>query len=109
MRSYNLLHKTTGDIRQDVEDHLRTLNAREIRWSPRLQVYRDTIEYWLQVVKLRKHVKTNWKALKQLAHRLQIYKGYHVGLKYAGLKLQEAYQNYNKERKNAPAWRDEHD
>ena len=108
MRSYELLHKTTSDIRRDVEDHLRTLNAGEIPWSPRLQVYRDTIEYWLRVVNLRKHVNTSRKALKRLARRLHIYKGYHVGLEYAGLKLQQAYQTYYEARKNAPAWRAEH-
>ena len=77
-------------------------------WSPRLQVYRDTIEYWLRVVKLRKHVDISRKALKRLARRLHIYKGYNIGREYAGLKLQEAYQTYYKERKNAAASRDEH-
>ena len=108
VRVYELLHKTTSDIRRDVEAHLRTLNAGEVPWSPRIQVFRDTIEYWLRVVKLRKNVNTSRKALKRLARRLHIYKGYHVGLEYAGLKLQEAYQNYYAARKNAPAWRDEH-
>jgi len=108
VRCYKLLHKTTSDIRRDVEAHLRTLNAGEIPWSPRLQVYCDTIEYWLHVVKLRKNVNTSRKAFKRLARRLHLYKGYHVDLEYAGLKLQEAYQTYYEARKNAPAWRDEH-
>ena len=42
------------------------------------------------------------------ARRLHIYEGYHVGLEYASLKLQEAYQTYYEARNNAPAWRDEH-
>ena len=40
--------------------------------------------------------------------RLHTYKGCHVGIKLAGLKLQEAYQTYYKELEKAPAWRDEH-
>ena len=64
--------------------------------------------HWLRVAKLRKHVNTSRKALKQLARHLPIYEGYHVSLEYAGLKLQEAYQTYYKERKNAPVCRDEH-
>ena len=96
VRCYELLHKTTSDIRRDVEGHLRTLNAGEIPWSPILQVYRNTIEYWLRVVKLH----TSRKALKRLARRLHIYKEYHAGLEYAGLKLQEHYQTYYKARKN---------
>ena len=63
VRSYELLHKTTSDIRRDVAAHLRTLNAGEIPWSPRMQVYRDTIEYWIRVVRLRKNVNTSRKAL----------------------------------------------
>jgi len=39
VRCYELLHKTTSDIRRDVEAHLRTLNAGEIPWSPRLLKY----------------------------------------------------------------------
>ena len=58
---YDLLHKKTSDIRRDVEDYLRTLNAGAIPWSPRLQVYRDNIEYWLRVVKLQKKVNTSRK------------------------------------------------
>ena len=82
------------------------MNAGAIPWLSRLQVYPDIIEYWLRVVKLRKHVNTSQKALKRLACRLHIYKGHHVGLEYAGLKLQEVYQTDYKEQKNAPAWRD---
>ena len=89
---YEDVHKTTSKIRTDVASHLRTLHAGGVASSPKMQVYRDKIEYWKRIVKLRKGVYTSRQGLKRLSRRLHIYKGYHVDLEYAELALQNAFQ-----------------
>ena len=108
LQAYNKLHKTTTDIRNDVEAKLRTLNNGQVPWSPRLQRYRNIINYWTCIVKLRKSVNTSRSQLKRLAQRLGIYKGFHVTLEYAELKLSESRDSYYKMKPRAEQWRIEH-
>ena len=108
LQAYNKLHKTTTDIRNDVEAKLRTLNNGQVPWLPRLQRYRNIINYWTRIVKLRKSVNTSRSQLKRLAQQLGIYKGFHVTLEYAELKLSESRDAYYEMKPRAEQWRIEH-
>jgi hypothetical protein len=44
--AYNQLHTMTNAIRLDVESGLRKIWRGGKPWSPKLQIYRDTIELW---------------------------------------------------------------
>ena len=82
-KSYSDIHKTTTDIRLDVEKHLRKLRTGAVPYSPRLQRYRDTISCWERIVKLKKSVNTSRNQLKRLAKKLHIFTGFHVTLVFA--------------------------
>ena len=107
--SYHSLHETTTAIRQEVERHLRTLFAGNIPWSPRLQPYRDRIDFWRRMVRLRRGVNTSRITLNRLAQRLHLHSGFHDDLPTAIARLQEAYRLYRTEaRPFASQWRLEH-
>ena len=93
---------------RDVENHLRTLFAGGVPWSPRLQRLRDSIDYWTRVVRLRKGVNTSRIKLKRLAKKIGNWSGPPVDLVTAVDKLKEAYSEYYTNRKNAVLWRNEH-
>jgi hypothetical protein len=106
--AYNQLHTMTNAIRLDVESGLRKIRRGGKPWSPKLQIYRDTIELWGRAVKLKLGVKTSRTELKRFAIRLHIYEWAHVDLATAQARYQEAKRAYNKEKANAANWRDDH-
>ena len=73
-----------------------------------LQTYRDTIDFWTRIIKLRKGVKTSPTVLKDLTKRLQIYSGFYADLPSAQLQLKLAYIAYGAAKMRALDWRDEH-
>ena len=108
-KAYNNLHKTTTNIRLDVEKHLRILRMGGIPYSPRLQLYRDTISYLDRIVKLQESVSTSRNQLKRLTKKLHLFTGFHVTLEFAQEQVKAAYQDYHKHAKPfAIAWRDHH-
>jgi hypothetical protein len=106
--AYNQLHTMTNAIRLDVESGLRKIRRGGKPWSPKLQIYHDTIELWDRAVKLKLGVKTSCTELKRFAIRLHIYEWAHVDLATAQVRYQEAKRAYNKEKANAANWRDDH-
>jgi len=52
-------------------------------------------------------VNTSRQGLKRLSKKLHIFKGYHIDLEYAELKLQDAFQEYYKVKPNSNEWREE--
>eukprot|EP00536_Pseudo-nitzschia_multiseries_P011037 jgi/Psemu1/27664/gm1.27664_g len=89
--TYEVLHKTSASLWFSVEQHLCHIHAGMIPWSPQLQVYRDTIDFWQRVVKLRQGVFTSHTVVKHLACKLSLYKGEHCDLPTALLHLKQAY------------------
>jgi hypothetical protein len=57
--AYNQLHTMTNEIRLDVESRLCKIRRGSKPWSPKLQIYRDTIELWDWAVKFKLGVKTS--------------------------------------------------
>jgi hypothetical protein len=57
--AYNQLHTMTNAIQLDVESGLHKIRRGGKPWSPKLQIYRDTIELWDRAVKLKLSVKTS--------------------------------------------------
>jgi hypothetical protein len=106
--AYNQLHTKTNEIRSDVESGLRKIRRGGKPWSPKLQIYRDTIELWGRAVKLKLGVKTSRTELKRFASRLHIYEWVYVDLATAQARYQEAKRAYKKEKANADNWRDDH-
>jgi hypothetical protein len=78
--AYNQLHTMTNKIRLDVESRLQKIQRGGKPWSPKLQIYHDTIELWDRAVKLKLGVKTSRTELKRLTIRLHIYEWVHVDL-----------------------------
>ena len=58
-KCYDILHKTTDEIRRG-----------DVLWSPALQRLRDSTNYWLRVVRVRKGVNAMIIKLKQLANKI---------------------------------------
>ena len=104
--TYEVLHETSTSLRLSVEQNLCHTRAGLVPWSPKLQVYRDTIDFWRRVVKLRQGVSTSHTVLKRLACKLSLYKGEHSDLSSAILHLKQAYKQYRAVKRLAPSWRD---
>ena len=69
---YERLHRLTTQLRRRVEASLRTLFAGGVDFSPRGQVYRDTIDFWGRLIKTRSGVSTGFTHLRRLARRLHL-------------------------------------
>ena len=83
--TYDGLHQDTSSARLEIEGKLHTRCVGQVPWSPQLQTYRDTINFWKRIIKLRKGVNTSQTVLKELAKRLRIYSGFYADLSSAQL------------------------
>jgi hypothetical protein len=60
---FNRLHLETKEVRSRVERKLWKLFMGGVPWSPKLQIYRDTIGLWQMIVKKRKQIKVSVKRI----------------------------------------------
>ena len=88
------LHQDTLSARLEIESSIHTRYVGRVPWSPQLQTYRDAIEFWKRIIKLRKGVKPSQTVLKDLAKRLRIYSGFYADLPSAQFQLKLAYRAY---------------
>ena len=107
-RAYDSFHSALDHLRLSTERELRPNFSGAQAWSPRLQRYRDTIEYWRRVVRLKQGVAASRCALRRLRLRLRLPSDV-IDLSYAVSQLKAAYRDYRVEaRPQALAWRLEH-
>ena len=59
MEAYEDLHLDTSKARLAIESKLQFRYVGQVPWSPKLQRYMDTIDFWMRIVKLRKGVDTS--------------------------------------------------
>ena len=83
MLSYHSLHRLASSIRSEVERRLCPLFAGGVPFSPCLQVYCDTINFWHCVIKRSKGVTTGTTHLHWLAPRLDLWDQLHTPLNEA--------------------------
>ena len=108
MEAYEGLHQDTSKVRLLIESKLQSRYVGQVPWSPKLQKYMATIDFWTRIVKLRKGVDTTQTELRRLFRKLGVYSALHADLPSAVLQLKLAYKAYREAKVQAPDWRDEH-
>jgi hypothetical protein len=84
-----------------VGDKLLKFHAGAVLWSPAIQKYRDCVEYWHRVLRIKTDVLTSRTAIKRLSIKIGEYSGYYLSTAEAIVKLKEAIQAYKAAKKEA--------
>jgi hypothetical protein len=105
---FNRIHSESNDVRKTVEAKLRKLFMGGVPWSPKLQIYRDTIELWHMVVNKRKRIKVSVKRIRRFMSKTGLWQALEYNLEGASMFLTEAYHEYSEAKKKAQLWRDDH-
>ena len=108
VRDYNTLHSASRQANQSVSRTFRVMHRGQVPWSPKLQIMRDTINFWTRIVKLRLHVNTSRTIIKRLAKKLQLYQGINANLQTARQQLSSARKTYYEAKPGAAETRDTH-
>ena len=99
------LKETSIPLRKKIESKLRTFHTGPTPWSPRLQVYRDAINYWNRSLLLQSGYLTSRVTLKRLAAKIHIYEGYYASVAECITQLKKAHKAYKTAKKDAAKWR----
>jgi len=99
------LKEKTIRIRKKEGSKLRIFHTGPIPWSPRLQVFRDAIEYWNRCIRLQLGVMTSRQAIKRLAKKIGEYAGIYSSLAVCINQLKLAHKAYKEAKKDATKWR----
>ena len=78
-----------------------------IPWSPELQGYRDTVDYWTQILRTKTNVATSKNIIKRLSLKLGLYAGHYLSAADALVSLKRAWKDYKAAKKIAVTfWKD---
>ena len=105
---YNRIHADSIDIRKTAEIKLRKLFMGAAPWSPKFQVYRDTIELWNLIVNKRKGIKVSVKRIRRFMSKTGLRHALEYNLEGATMFLNKAYDSYKEAKSKAPLWREDH-
>ena len=105
---FNRLHLESKEVRSTVETKLRKLFMGGVPWSPKLQIYRDTIELWQLIVKKRQRMKVSVKRIRRYMAKTGLCQALEYNLAGASLFLTKAYESYGEAKTKAQLWRDDH-
>jgi hypothetical protein len=104
---YNELDHEDRDIRDNVEAKIRKLNMGEVPWSPKLQVFRETIELWKMIIRKRKGLKISVKRIRRYMSKTGIVDALTNDLEQVEMLLKRAEKSYKEARKSAGVWRND--
>jgi len=99
------LKEKTIRIQEKVGSKLRIFHTGPIPWSPRLQVFRDAIEYRDRYIRIQLGVLASRQAIKHLAKKIGEYAGIYSSLSVCINRLKLAHKAYKEAKKDATKWR----
>ena len=77
-----------------------------IRWSPKLQTFRDKIELWH--VRRQKKRKISTRRIRRFMKKTGVRDALQCGIDQATNNLELSFKEYKEAKKNTKVWRDEH-
>jgi hypothetical protein len=106
--AYNVLHSDQQALKLAAEGKSRKLCVGGVLWSPKLQVFRDTIEFWTTLLRKRRGVKVSMNRLRRLLRQLVI-DGDPFSLSTAELvsRTDASFSAYKEAKRRATNWQDD--
>ncbi len=104
---YNQIQTASVAIRSDVEKTLRRLKMGGVRWSPRLQKFRDMIELWKMMSKKRRGRRISPKRIRRWMKKVDRMNAFDLSRTEVNIELKNALQAYKLAKTKADNWRNE--
>ena len=83
----------TFKIRKQIDKEMSKFYNGTIPWSPELQGYRNTVDYWTRILRTKTNVATSKNIIKRLLLKLFLYAGYYLSAADALVSLKQAWKD----------------
>lgn len=107
-KAYNDIHARSTDIRLQVEQNIRQVRHGMVPWSPKIQIYRDTIELWECVLKRKLGGKSSIDHIRSLMRKTGLKSALETTVEECRASVDKAYKEYREAKEFSPLWRDDH-